>query len=245
MDQKWNKTWALDHALPIGPQLHKILRERIIRNDLSPGSKVSESEIAKSYSISRQPVREAFIKLSEEGLIEIRPQRSTIVRKIDCAAVLDARFVREAIEADIVKLLAKQSDPAVVAELRDQVDVQRRVAIDNPLRFIRLDERFHRTLAEAADKTNAWKFVEGLKSQMDRVRFLSLSQFPMRKLIAQHSAIVDGIAEGNVGHAEASIRGHLKEILTDLPEIQTTNPGFFNEPAEQLRPTNYTNLEEI
>ncbi len=244
MSQKWNKTWALDHALPIGPQLHKILRERIVRNDLSPGSKISESEVAKNYSISRQPVREAFIKLSEEGLIEIRPQRSTIVRKIDCAAVLDARFVREAVEADIVKLLAKQSDPVLVVELRAQLDLQQSVAIDNPLRFIRLDERFHRTLAEAANKTNAWKFVEGLKSQMDRVRFLSLSQFPMRKLIAQHKAIVDGIAEGSVGHAEAAIRVHLNEILTDLPEIQTTNPGIFNEPEELPKPTDYTILEE-
>jgi DNA-binding GntR family transcriptional regulator len=120
--------WDLDHSLPIGPQLHRILRERIVRNDLASGSKISESEIAKSYSISRQPVREAFIKLSEEGLILIRPQRSTIVRKIDPVTVLEARFVREAIEADIVKLLAKRSDPAVIKELRAQLAEQQSVA---------------------------------------------------------------------------------------------------------------------
>lgn len=222
-----DQAWDLDHEVPIGPQLHRILRERIVRNDLASGSKISESEIAKSYSISRQPVREAFIKLSEEGLISIRPQRSTIVRKIDPIAVLGARFVREAIEADIVKLLAERSDPAVVQELRAQLAEQERVAQGNPQRFLQLDERFHRTLAEAADKANAWRFVEELKSQMDRVRFLSFSLFPTIRLIGQHKKIVDCIESGDVSQAELSIRVHLKEILTDLPEIQTANPDFF------------------
>jgi len=230
VNTKQEFVWDLDQEQPIGPQLHRILRERIVRNDLTSGSKFSESEIAKTYSISRQPVREAFIKLSEEGLIAIRPQRSTIVRKIDSVAVLEARFVREAVEADIVKLLAEQSDPAVVEELRAQIDAQQRVAKDDPNRFIQLDERFHRTLAEAANKTSAWKFLEGLKSQMDRVRFLSFSQFPMAKLVAQHKAVVDGIAAGNIAQAEVSIRAHLKGILIDLPKIQTANPEFFDEP---------------
>lgn len=224
-----DQAWDLDHGVPLGPQLHRILRERIVRNDLASGSKISESEIAKSYSISRQPVREAFIKLSEEGLISIRPQRSTIVRKIDPVAVLEARFVREAIEADIVKLLAEESDPVVVKELHAQLAEQQRVAQDNPYGFIQLDELFHRTLAEAADKGNAWRFVEGLKSQMDRVRFLSFSLFPTKKLIRQHKTIVDGIEAGNVSQAEMSIRTHLKEILTDLPEIQAANPEYFGQ----------------
>ncbi len=229
MTVKQKIIWDLDQEQAIGPQLHRILRERIVRNDLTSGRKISESEIAKTYSISRQPVREAFIKLSEEGLIAIRPQRSTIVRKINSAAVLEARFVREAVEADIVKLLAKQSDPAVVAELRTQIDAQQRVAKDDPNRFIQLDEQFHRTLAESANKVSAWKFLEGLKSQMDRVRFLSFSQFPMAKLIAQHKAVVDGIAAGNITRAEDSIRVHLNEILIDLPKIQKANPEFFDE----------------
>ncbi|RLJ41007.1 DNA-binding GntR family transcriptional regulator [Litoreibacter meonggei] len=232
MQLRRDRAWDLDPESPIGPQLHRILRERIVRNDLISGSKISEPEVAKYYSISRQPVREAFIKLSEEGLISIRPQRSTVIKKIDSEAVLQARFVREAIEADIVKLLATRSDPVLVRELRAQLAEQERVAAGNPAQFIRLDERFHRTLAEASDNAGAWKFVEGLKSQMDRVRFLSLSFFPMPKLIAQHKAVVDCIETGDLAQAESAIRLHLKEILTDLPEIQAVNPEFFSQVSE-------------
>lgn len=239
-----SEIWSLDQTRALGPQLHRILRERIVRNDLSPGRKISETEIAAEYAISRQPVREAFIKLSEEGLIEIRPQRGTVVRRIAYASVLDARFVREAIEADIVKLLAGRADPTLEAELRRQLADQGRAVEQAPHRFIQLDELFHRTLAEAAGKATAWTFVEGLKSQMDRVRYLSLSHFPAGKLVRQHADIVDAIAAGDVAGAESAMRLHLREVLNDLPEIVKSNPGFFDEPGSVIPITNAQKQEE-
>ena len=107
--------WAVDHGEQVGPQVYRSLRERIIRGELEPGGLISEAEIARAFSISRQPVREAFIKLAEEGLVEIRPQRGTLVRRINIASVMDARFVREAVEADIVKIVAEKRDPRVIA----------------------------------------------------------------------------------------------------------------------------------
>src|SRR5690554_3045378 len=161
--------WTVDQSASLTPQLYRILRERIISADLMPGSRISEAEIASSYSLSRQPVREAFIKLAEDGLLEVRPQRGTYVRKISTAAVKDVRFVREAIEADIVALLADNPDTALMRELESQLREQKEVAESEASRFIVLDERFHRTLAEAAGKAYAWKVIEQVKGQMDRV----------------------------------------------------------------------------
>ncbi|ARC88360.1 GntR family transcriptional regulator [Rhodovulum sp. MB263] len=231
MDQHIDRDMGcvLDPSRPITPQLHSFLRDRIIRNVLKPGDRLSEAEIARSCQVSRQPVREAFIKLSEQGLLSIRPQRGTIVTTIAFSTVLDARFVREAIEADIVRLLARRpADPALIARLRAQIERQRAVAGTAPRDFIQLDETFHRTLAEAAGKSGAWTLMEGLKSQMDRVRFLALGRFPVDKLIAQHAAIVEGIAQGDPVAADAAARAHLREILNDLPTIMADNPGFFD-----------------
>jgi DNA-binding GntR family transcriptional regulator len=229
--------WEIEQAAPVGPQLYRILRERIIRNDLQPGIRISESELAAAFAVSRQPIREAFIKLAEEGLLEIRPQRGTYVRKISTAAVMDARFVREAIESDIVKLLAGAPDPAVAAGLRAELVEQRQAAGRDPVRFIELDERFHRSLAEAAGKASAWDVVENLKAQMDRVRHLSARQFPMEKLVRQHAAIVEAIAAGDIAGAEAAMRGHLREILRDLPAVAAAMPELFETaPAESRTP---------
>jgi DNA-binding GntR family transcriptional regulator len=217
----------IEQRVPVGPQLHAILRERIIRNQLQPGTRISESEFATAFSVSRQPVREAFIKLAEEGLVEVRPQRGTFVSKISQAAVMDARFVREAIEADIVKLLAQVKDAGLAEELKLQLREQRKAAASDADHFILLDELFHRTLAEAAGKSRAWELMEGLKSQMDRVRYLSLIRFPMGKLLKQHEAIAARIAEGDAAGAEEAIRGHLREILNDLPAIAADKPDLF------------------
>ncbi|WP_413204312.1 GntR family transcriptional regulator [Rhodospirillum sp. A1_3_36] len=221
--------WTIDRGLPVGPQLYRVLRERIIRNDFPPGTRLSEAELALAFSVSRQPVREAFIKLAEEKLLEIRPQRGSFVRRISRAAVMDARFMREAVEADVAKLLAQSSDRALVVELRRQLTEQRAVGQDNPLRFCQLDERFHQTLMEACGKAHAWRVLETLKAQMDRVRFLSFMVFPMEKLITQHTALVDAIEVGDPLAAEAVIRGHLREILEYLPKIEREMPESFDD----------------
>ena len=79
---------------PIAPQLFENLRAAIVEMRLKPGEALSEKDISLRYGVSRQPVREAFIKLSEAGLLEIRPSRGTYVRKISVREVADARFVR-------------------------------------------------------------------------------------------------------------------------------------------------------
>lgn len=228
MHDVMRRGWTLDQGAPLAPQLYRILRQRIISANLTPGSRISEAEIAATYALSRQPVREAFIKLAEDGLLEVRPQRGTYVRKISTAAVKDVRFVREAIEADIVALLADNPDTALVRELESQLREQKEVAESEASRFIVLDERFHRTLAEAAGKAYAWKVIEQVKGQMDRVRYLSALQFPMRDLVAQHSDIVRAIARGDPGAASAAMRVHLQKILTDLPAVAAARPDFFD-----------------
>ena len=219
--------WRLDPRTAVAPQLRLILRSRIIRNDLKPMSRLSEPDLAQEYEVSRQPVREAFITLEHEGLLEIRPQRGTYVKPIDVGSVLNGQFVREAVEADIVRSLTQKPDDSLVQELRKQVEKQAVVAQENPTEFIELDEYFHRTLASAAGVGKSWEYLEAIKAQMDRVRFISDVEFPIKKLIDQHVHVVDMIASGDVEAAEASIRSHLREILNSLPKIQKLYPQHF------------------
>ncbi|WP_304621182.1 GntR family transcriptional regulator [Paracoccus sediminilitoris] len=209
-------------------QLFDRLRAAIIDNVLTPGTKLSEAEVALNHGVSRQPVREAFIKLANESLLEIRPQRGTFVAKISLPHVMDARFVREAVEADIVKLLADAPDPTVIADLRRQVRAQETLIGGSARDFIAADEAFHRTLAEGADKARAWEVVVEMKAQMDRVRVLSSQHFPVDRLVAQHLAIVDAIAAGDGAAAERGLRLHLQGILTDLPVIKQERPEYFS-----------------
>ncbi|MFA9438184.1 GntR family transcriptional regulator [Uliginosibacterium sp. sgz301328] len=218
----------------IGAQLHRHLRDAIIRADLKPGQALSETEVSKRYAVSRQPVREAFIKLAEERLVEVLPQRGTFVVKISIDDVMDARFVREVIEVAIVQEVALSATPALVAQLRDLLEQQRAVGGDNE-RFLALDESFHKLLAGAVRRDHAWRVVENVKAQMDRVRYLSIEDAtPMSIIVEQHTRIVDAIEAGDALAAAAAMRTHLREILKSLPEIAQNHPDIFEPSSAPL-----------
>ncbi|WP_223252455.1 GntR family transcriptional regulator [Paracoccus mutanolyticus] len=120
--------------------MHALLRRRIVTGDLRPGMRLSEQDIADQYDLSRQPVREAFIRLAAEGLLEVRPQRGTFVTRINMDWVLDTRFIREATEADIVRIATRMAGPAEVGRLRAMIDRQAAVDPGDPARLVALDE---------------------------------------------------------------------------------------------------------
>ena len=185
--------------------------------------------MGKRFAISRQPVREAFIKLGEERLIEVRPQRGTYIRKISVKEVLDARHLREIIEISIVREVAARRDPALVKTLRGIIAQQAKVRTGNSKGFMTLDEEMHRALALSAGREYAWRVTESIKAQMDRVRFLSYDfATPTTQLVAEHSTIVDAIERGDEAMAAREMEKHLREIVTSLPRIAERYPEYFS-----------------
>ena len=215
-------------SLSIGSQLHRILRTAIIQCDLVPGQGISEIEMSKRFSISRQPVREAFIKLGEERLLEVRPQRGTYVRKISVKEVLDARHLREVIEVSIVREVTRQHDAKLIKSLRRNIAQQQKTKAGDSRSFLALDEDLHKTFALHAGREYAWRVAESIKAQMDRVRFLSYDfASPVSQLVVEHAEIVDAIESGDEVLAVDRLENHLRGILTSLPLIAKRYPEYF------------------
>lgn len=216
-------------AEPIARRLVEWLRHAIVTMRIRPGEKLSEQDLARRFGVSRQPVREAFIKLAEAGLVRVLPQRGTLVVKISVEAVEDARFVREAIECAVAREAARRADARALAAVRACLDETAR-AFDagDGERLFGLDEEFHLLLATAAGRPNSWNVVEAQKAQMDRVRYLDLSDsIPMRTVLAQHIAIFEAVERGDEAAADAAMRVHLAEILVSLPKLAGRWPDLF------------------
>lgn len=230
LDQTMNRTAASrkNESASISAQVYRQLRAAIIRGEINPGVALSESEIARQYSTSRQPVREAFIKLADERLVSIQPQRGTFVVKISVADVLDARFVREAIEIAVTREAATSAPLAAIKGLRELIEQQKATGPGHNTEFLALDEEFHRTIALSVGRAHAWRVIEGIKAQMDRIRYISIDDAtPMSRLIEQHTRIVDGIEAGDPTVAAAAMRTHLREITVSLPNIASRFPEMF------------------
>ena len=215
-------------SLSIGSQLHRILRAAIIQGELVPGQAISEIEMSKRFSISRQPVREAFIKLGEERLIEVLPQRGTYVRKISVKEVLDARHLREIIEVSIVREVALKHDEALIKSLRQIIAQQQEVKSGDSKGFLTLDDGLHKAIALYANREYAWKITETIKAQMDRARILTYDfATPTPLIVAEHSEIVDAIESGYADLAARKVENHLRKLVSDLPLIAAKYPEYF------------------
>ena len=90
--------------------IEKDLRRAIIELELKPGSRLSEQDIATRLGVSRQPVREALIRLANSRLIEIRPHRGTVVARISAREMTEALFVRQSVEIAVVAKAAQSFD---------------------------------------------------------------------------------------------------------------------------------------
>ena len=166
------------------------LRRLIIALELPPGSRLSEQDIAERHGVSRQPVREALIGLARTRLVEIQPQRGTTVVKISVRKMMEARFVREAIETAVVRRACSSFDQQSRERINDLLEMQDHAARrDDHAAFQRYDELFHIALAEGAGCPLAWEAVQDIKAHMDRVCQLTLpGPEAMLPLIDQHRA---------------------------------------------------------
>jgi DNA-binding GntR family transcriptional regulator len=217
----------------IAMRVYRALREAIVTMRLLPGNSLSEAEVAKQMGTSRQPVREAFIKLSEIGLVDIIPQRGTYVVKISARDVENARFIRDAVEVAIVQRACERATASDITEINQLIAGQVRAAESaDQQRFLQLDDGFHQAIAASADCLFGWGIVEDLKAQMDRVRFLSLPEAtPIEKLIDQHRRIAAAITAHDADEAAAAMREHLSEIIKSLPKLSRRHAELFSAPG--------------
>lgn len=233
---------TLDRRAAIGPQAHQLLRRAIISARLPPGLPLSENELAARLGVSRTPVREALGRLAEEGLVDVFPQYGTFVAPIRLDEVLEARFIREALECAVIREASASRKLDLVRRLRRLIEEQREAASGRDLdAFLDRDEEFHRAFSEATGHLRVWKVIQGEKYQMDRIRFLSLPRIQsLPELIDQHGAMVDAVEAGDGDAAEAVMRRHLRAIFKAIEELSESQPELFAErderPARALRP---------
>ena len=224
-----SRVMPFDRSRHAAPQVFERLRDMILSLELAPGTVLSRAELAAQFGLSQTPIRDALIKLGEEGLVDIFPQHATVVSRIDAAAAVQAQFLRRSIEAEVVRTLAGHADAALVDQLRAQIDVQ--VALMGSaayLEFIAADRAFHRLMYVAAGVPDLFDLVRQRSGHVDRLRMLNLpSVGKQRAIVRDHRRIVDAIASGDAGAAQTSLRDHLSGTLGQVDAIRVAHPDYF------------------
>lgn len=210
-------------------RIYGMLRKLIVEVRLLPGRGLSEKEIAALLGVSKTPVREAIIRLADEGFVTVVPQGGTYVASIDVQRYMEACFIRFKLEEGAVIEATKRHSLEDIARLKTCLAEQQTAAADEQFTdFFLLDEEFHRTIFAAARLPGAWGVVNQAKGEMDRMRHLK-RVFAVRRteqVIAEHEAIVAAIEAGDVEAAREAVTKHLGSLESKIAEL-SKNPKIW------------------
>jgi len=211
--------------------IYSELRAELVSLQRRPGEPVSEAEIAMFYGVSRTPVREAILKLADEGLVEVFPQSGIFVSRIPLAALPEAIIVRRALEATTAQMAAERATASQILALHSILERQREANAEKDREaFHQADEKFHATIAEVAGYPGIWTLIQQVKVHVDRYRRLTLpQQGRIPRVIAEHEAVLNAIEAHDPAGARIAMESHLENLLSNISTTQTINPGFFDQ----------------
>jgi DNA-binding GntR family transcriptional regulator len=220
---------AFGRGITASAHIQGALRREILTLIRKPGEAIVERDIAAQYGVSRTPVREAILRLADEGLIEIFPQSGTFVSLIPLNAFHETIVIRKALEETTSRLAAERATQHQISNLNSIVDWMREMETKGDREsFHQADEAFHAAIAESAGHPGIWNLVQQTKMQVDRYRRLTLPQEGrMAKVIKDHAAIASAIGARSGVRATEAMSKHIDTLLIGLGDIRDLNPEFF------------------
>jgi len=204
--------------------LYARLKQKILDNHYAPGAQILESEIATELAASRTPVREAFVRLQQEGLLEIVPRHGVRISALSPGDMKEIYEILMSLEPTAVELLvARRPERAELACLVEACDAME-AALNGPRpdlsAWAAADEQFHVNLAHLCGNKRLAAMIMTVWDQAHRARMFTLTLRPLPlKSTAEHRAVVDAILAGDGEQARDLYFAHRKRGGSELTAI--------------------------
>jgi DNA-binding GntR family transcriptional regulator len=209
------------------------LRQAIVTLRMKPGEVIDKGAICARLGVSRFPVSEALARLRAEGLVDIQPQRGSVVSLVRIGEVVEYMLIRRALESEALRVVAERGDPELIAALRANLDLQRRAAeTDRADDFHRHDLAFHELLFDALRLPRVKSAIDSARANLDRARRLVGHPRRLALTIAEHEAILAALVAGDPEAAARAMRAHLDAVIAEVESYARDHPGQFADSEE-------------
>ncbi|MEV4379121.1 GntR family transcriptional regulator [Streptosporangium sp. NPDC049644] len=199
------------------------IRRSVLTGQFAAGQRLIESELCDFYQVSRSTVRQALRELVADGLVEVQRNKGARVRTISTAEAVEITEVRMVLEGLLAAKAAERVTPEQAERLLGIKEAMReRVAAHDPLAYSDLNAALHALIQEIAGQSTVRNILVRLQGQLVRHQF-RLSLQPGRSAVSldQHERIVDAIVAGDPAGAEAAMRAHLRDVITQISRFQS------------------------
>jgi DNA-binding GntR family transcriptional regulator len=200
----------VDRPAPLRQSVYEALVELVIAGRLSPGEHLVETDLARQLGVSRQPVREALHRLEAEGWVDLRPNQGAFVHVPTDREVDELLDVRELLEVEAARLVARSASQEQVAQLRE---ICRRgedaVTAGDTERFVTLNNEFHSALAAFAGNSVLAELGE-IVGRRARWYYRLVAPLREHESCAEHLDLVGAIEAADVERAAKVARKHVE-----------------------------------
>ena len=200
------------HYQSLQDQAYNALRSKIIYAELKPGTRLSAIGLEKETGIGRTPIRESFVRLREQELVETRPKSGTYVSKISMEHAENACFLREKLERSVLIKCCSAASPEQKHRLEQILAESESLDHSETRRFFDLDNLFHETCFEIAGR------------HMLRMVSQDLDWEPIRR---QHRRILEAIKRGDTDAASYLAETHLHLMPEEQGPVIALHPDYF------------------
>lgn len=193
------------------------VREGILVGTLLPGQRLREVEIARQLEVSRGPVREAFQRLIQEGLLEARPARGVVVAHLTGDDIADVYLAREALETAAARLMAMNGTSAQLAALQDALHNLKRAPASDWAALAHYDLELHQALVQGSKSKRLVRMFHTLSAETRLCMFALEPFYPDREqMVAEHGEIVDAIVAKDATRAVDLVSRHMHDSIRRL-----------------------------
>lgn len=206
----------------------RVIRDKIISLELEPGTAISDRELAAWMNLSRTPVREALLDLAKVKIVEIYPQRGSVVAPIDYNLVEEAQFVRSVLEVAVVQLACERATQEQLEQLKENVALQEfYYQHGSSERLLEMDDEFHRLLFQIAGRMQAYEMMRSITVHFDRVRSLAVTAVKEHLWMGDHREICEAVAAHDQEAARQLMEKHLNRYKVDETALREQYPQYF------------------
>jgi len=193
------------------------LKKHIASLPRDEGVFLTEVDIAREAGTSRTPVREAFMRLASEGLLELIPRRGAWVAPVSDSEITTVMEARQMVEEWSVRTLSQHATSELISELDGYLDRQK-AAVSDPVAFIEVDREFHTALVTATGNDVVARMYAGLLDRQQRMGMYAVSADAERShhVVEEHRRIVSGIQQGETASAVERMSAHLDQTLAAM-----------------------------
>ncbi|MGB3900319.1 MAG: GntR family transcriptional regulator [Mesorhizobium sp.] len=193
--------------------VHRALKRAILDQALAPGSKLPEDSIGERMGVSRTLVREALVRLSEEGLVDLRPNKGATVAQPTLEEGRDLFLTRTALERLVVETLSGKLTKEQIDELSAHIDAEEAARAERTI-SIRLSGEFHTLLAQMTNNASLIRYVNDLVARSSLILTMYGRPHSSECAVSEHRELLEKLVSGDTTAAEALMIHHLNSITT-------------------------------